>query len=125
MKLFFDRVFADAFLGTAFLLLLFLEIFFELHEKVVIYCTASRSACPRNWWNSELVHEIRGNQCSMSRILVEFTMCPQNWWNFQARLVFQNFAISAMYSNMFIHCYNIFPIPDLPRGLGLNFFSLV
>ena len=39
-------------------------------KKVDIDCTASRAVCPRNYWNSKLVHKISGIQ-SLSTKFVE------------------------------------------------------
>ena len=90
----FDRELCSKVLKEAMLLLLlarkheqkmlFLENFFEFHEKTghFVHCQQSSvsmklvesKACPQNYWNSELVHQICGNQCSVSTKLVEFSV---------------------------------------------------
>ena len=74
------------------------KTFLNSTKQVDIDCTARRSAhaaCPRNWWNSKLVHEICGNQCSVFTKLVDFTLFPESWWIFLAEdiLLHQYFFI--------------------------------
>ena len=66
---FWPRGFADAVLGTAYLLLLLLENFFEFHEK---------SGHSLHW--QQVFPENSGNHCSVSTKIVECNACPPNSW---------------------------------------------
>ena len=76
---------SDAVLGTAYLLLfLFLETFFELHEKSghSLHC-------------QQVFPENNGNHCSVSMKIVEFNACPQNSWKLMQR-VHENCGIQCL-----------------------------
>ena len=77
---FWPRGFADAVLGTAYLLFLlllflFLENFFEFHEKSghSLHC-------------QQVFPENNGNHCSVSTKIVEFNACPRNSWKLLQRV---------------------------------------